>query len=97
MMQGIPGTNVYAEGGMNSQIAKDLGLYGFKIPSLFIVDKDGKVASKVFYNLGDPELVETLDKITGLKAPTAAPEVSLQNDLTAPQAVPQMETAPKKK
>lgn len=97
MMQGIAGTNVYAEGGMNSQIAKDLGLYGFKIPSLFIVDKDGKVASKVFYNLGDPELVETLDKITGLKAPTAAPEVSLQNDLMAPQAVPQMETAPKKK
>ena len=88
MMQGIPGTSVYAEGGMNSQIAKDLGLYGFKIPSLFIVDKDGKVASKVFYNLGDPELVETLDKLTGLKAPSAAPEVSLQNDLVAPQVEP---------
>lgn len=84
MLQGMPGTNVYGEGGMNSQIAKDLGIYGFKLPSFIIIDKEGKVASKFFYNLGDPELVAILDKLTGLKAPSA-PEATLQNDLVAPQ------------
>ena len=83
MLQGMPGTNVYGEGGMNSQIAKDLGIYGFKLPSFILIDKEGKVASKFFFNLGDPELVTTLDKLTGLKAPTA-PEATLQNDLLAP-------------
>ena len=83
MLQGLPGTNVYAENGMTSQIAQDLGIYGFKLPSFVIIDKEGKVASKFFYNLGDPELVTTLDKITGLQAPTA-PEATMQNDLVAP-------------
>ena len=83
MLQGMPGTNVYADGGMNSQIAKDLGIYGFKLPSFIMIDKEGKVASKFFYNLGDPELITILDKLTGLKAP-AAPEATLQNDLVAP-------------
>jgi thiol-disulfide isomerase/thioredoxin len=84
LLQGIAGTNVYAEGGMNSQIAKDLGIYGFKLPSFFIVDKDGKIASKVFYNLGDPDLVTALDKVTGLKAPAAPPAAALQNYLLQP-------------
>ena len=30
MLKGLPGNNVYGEGGLNSQIAKDLGIYGFK-------------------------------------------------------------------
>lgn len=85
MLQGMTGTNVYAEGGMNSQIAKDLGIYGFKLPSFVVIDKDGKVASKFYYNLGDADLIKTLDKLTGLKAPSA-PEVTLQNDLLAPPA-----------
>ena len=89
MLQGMAGTNVYADGGMNSQIAKDLGIYGFKLPSFIMIDKEGKVASKFFYNLGDPELVTILDKLTGLKAPMA-PEATLQNDLIAPP----MEAAP---
>lgn len=89
MFAGFPGTNVYGEGGMNSQIAKDLGIYGFKLPSFIIIDKEGKVASKFFFNLGDPELVNVLDKVTGLKAP-AAPEAQLQNDLVQPP----MEAAP---
>lgn len=84
LLKDIPGTNVYGENGMNSQIAKDLGIYGFKLPSFIVIDKDGKVASKFFYNLGDPELINVLDKMTGLKAPTAAPEATLQNDLLAP-------------
>ena len=83
MLQGMPGTNVYGEGGMNSQIAKDLGIYGFKLPSFILIDKEGKAASKFFYNLGDPELVTALDKLTGLKAPEA-PEATLQNDLVQP-------------
>ncbi len=84
LLQGMSGTNAYGEGGMNSQIAKDLGIYGFKLPSFIVIDKEGKVASKFFYNLGDPELVTILDKMTGLKAPSA-PEAKLQNDLLAPQ------------
>ena len=85
MLMGLSGTSAYAENGMNSQIAKDLGIYGFKLPSFIIIDKDGKVASKFFYNLGEPELVTVLDKVTGLKAPVA-PEATLQNDLLAPPA-----------
>lgn len=90
MMKGLPGTNVYGENGLNSQIAKDLGIYGFKLPSFVIVDKNGKIASRTFSNLGDQELIAALDKVSGLKAPTVAPQVQLQNDFMAPQnQVPQ--------
>ena len=85
MMKGIPGTNLYAENGLNSQLAKDLGIYGFKLPSFILIDKNGKVASKVFYELGDEQMVTALDKISGLKAPMVEPQVQLQNDLLAPQ------------
>lgn len=97
MLNGIPGTNVYAEGGMNSQIAKDLGIYGFKLPSFVVLDKDGKVASRFFNNLGDQEMITILDKVSGLKAPTVAPEAQLQNDLLSPQMqAPQQAPAPTK-
>ncbi len=97
MLKGIPGTNVYAENGMNSQIAKDLGIYGFKLPSFVILDKNGKVASKFFNNLGDQEMINILDKVSGLKAPTAQPEVQLQNDLLVPQGpAPKPAPAPTK-
>lgn len=85
MLKGIPGTNLYAEGGLNSAAAKDFGIYGFKMPSFIILDKDGKIASRFFYHLGDPEIVTTLDKVSGLKAPEVQPEAHLQNDLLAPQ------------
>lgn len=90
MLKGLPGNNVYAEGGVNSQIAKDLGLYGFKLPSFVILDKNGKIASRFFSNLGDPEIITVLDKVSGLKAPTVAPEAQLQNDLMTPEPDPQM-------
>ena len=83
-----PGTNYYAEGGLTSDFAKKFAIYGFKLqPSFVIVDKDGKVASRLFFNLGDPELVAALDKATGLKAPEvqAQPEITLQNDINAPK------------
>lgn len=85
MLKTIPGNNVYAEGGLNSQMAKDLGLYGFKLPSFVVLDKNGKIASRFFNNLGDPELIAALDKVSGLKAPTVQPQAQLQNDLLAPQ------------
>ncbi len=85
LLKGISGSNVYGEGGMNSAVAKDFGIYGFKLPSFIILDKDGKIASRAFYNLGDTEIVTTLDKLSGLKAPSVAPEATLQNDLLAPQ------------
>ena len=85
LLKGIPGTKVYGDGGMNAQIAKDLGIYGFKLPSFIVLDKDGKIASRFFYNLGDPEIVTVLDKLSGLKAPMVQPEATLQNDLLSPQ------------
>ncbi|MFC3159532.1 Thiol-disulfide isomerase or thioredoxin [Chryseobacterium arachidis] len=78
LLKGITGTNVYGEGGLNSDIAKKYGVYGFKLPCFIVVDKDGKIASKPFFNLGDQELVTVLDKQTGLSAPKVAPNVQLQ-------------------
>ncbi len=94
MLKGITGNNVYGEGGMNSEVAKEFGLYGFKLPSFVVLDKDGKIASQFFGSLGDPGLITVLDKLSGLKAPTVQPEVQLQNDLLAdPSQMPQEEKA----
>jgi hypothetical protein len=57
------------------------GVYGFKLPCFIVVDKDGKIASKPFFNLGDQELVTVLDKQTGLSAPKVNPNVQLQPGL----------------
>lgn len=81
MLKGIPGTNYYAEGGLASEYAKKYFIYGFKIPGFFLIDKDGKVASQTFYNLGDPKFVEEMNKISGLQAPSINPQAQLQNDL----------------
>lgn len=78
LLKGITGVNVYADGGLNSDIAKKYGVYGFKLPCFIIIDKDGKIASKPFFNLGDPELVTVLDKQTGLSAPKVDPNIQLQ-------------------
>ena len=86
LLKGIPGTNLYAENGLSSQLAKDLGLYGFKLPSFALIDKNGKFASRFFFDLGDPAFVTAMDKISGLKAPMVEqPQIQLQNDLLAPQ------------
>jgi hypothetical protein len=58
---------------MESDIAKKYGVYGFKLPCFVIVDKDGKIASRSFVNLGEQELVTILDKQTGLSAPKVDP------------------------
>lgn len=81
MLKGIPGSNLYAEGGLASEYAKKFFIYGFKIPGFFLVDKNGKVASQTFYNLGDAKFVEEMNKISGLQAPTVNPQAQLQNQL----------------
>jgi hypothetical protein len=54
-------------------------------------DKDGKIASKPIYNLGEPEFIEAMTKETGVAAP-AAPQAELNMDpsILAPEmAAPQ--------
>lgn len=81
MLKGIPGTNFYANGGLASEYAKKYFIYGFKIPGFFLIDKDGKIASQTFYNLGDQNFVEAMNKISGLTAPAVNPQAQLQNEL----------------
>lgn len=83
MLKGIPGTSYFADGGLQSEYAKKFFIYGFKIPGFFLIDKDGKVASSTFYNLGDAKFVEEMNKISGLQAPTVQPQpqAQLQNEL----------------
>ncbi len=87
MFKGLAGTNVYAEGGINSETAKKWGMFALKMPSFILIDKDGKVASKFYFNLADPSLLAELTKLTGLSAPTQNPNANLQNQLVpnAPQ------------
>ena len=95
LLNSLTGTNVYAEGGMQSELAEKYGIYSFKLnPAFLLVDKDGKIASKYFYNLGDPELITMMDKLTGLKAPEVEPEITLQNDLLVPQEQQPSQQAP---
>jgi len=96
LFKGIPGINVYGEGGLNSDIAKKYGVYGFKLPSFVVVDKNGKVTGRSFNNLGDQELISVLDKQTGLSAPKVDPAAQLQIDPSAFQKAPQVEEAPAK-
>lgn len=78
LLKGIPGVNVYGEGGLNSDVAKKYGIYGFKLPCFVVIDKDGKIASRSFVNIGEQDLVSILDKQTGLTAPKVNPNIQLQ-------------------
>lgn len=73
LFSGLQATNVYGKGGMSSEVAKKFAIYGFKMPSFIILDKDGKVASKAFLNIGDPALVTALNNASGLQAPAPQP------------------------
>lgn len=86
VFNGVKGTNFYGEGGLNSEVAKQFAIYGFKMPSFVILDKDGKVMSKNFLNIADPELVDTLNKVSGLQAPTVAPTPQMMPPM--PQQAP---------
>ncbi|SFI25734.1 TlpA family protein disulfide reductase [Halpernia frigidisoli] len=100
MLKGLPGVNAYAEGGLNSEFAKNFGLYGFKLPGFLVLDKDGKIAGHYFVNLGDPEIVTILTKVSGLKAPEMAPQMpqmmpGMQQN-AQPQQAPQSQPQPTK-
>ena len=74
LFNGFTGTNFYAKGGLKSDAAQQFLVYGFKLPSFVVLDKEGKIASKVFFNIADTNLIEILNKQTGLTAPV--PEAS---------------------
>ncbi|MHA6696421.1 TlpA family protein disulfide reductase [Chryseobacterium sp. A321] len=81
LFKDFPGTQYWVEGGINAKAAKDFGLYGFKIPSYVLLDKDGKLFARPFFSLQDPQFGESMEKLSGVKQP--APEVA-----TAPSAEP---------
>ena len=77
LLNSFTGVNLYAKGGLKSEAAQQLHIYGFKLPSFMILDKDGKVASKTVLGLSNiqlTELIDILNKQTGLTAPV--PEAS---------------------
>lgn len=74
LMKDIVGINIYAKGGLKSDIAKKFHIYGFKLPSFVVLDKDGKIASNSILGL-TPDLIEILNKQTGLQAPTFEAEM----------------------
>lgn len=88
LMKGIKGTNVWANGGINSKTAEHYGIYGFRLPSFVIIDKEGKIASKTVDNLGDPKIISVMEKLTGKKAPTAPPPPIMNPMQPAPQPSP---------
>ena len=69
LMKDLFGTNVYAKGGLKSEMAKQYHIYGFKLPSFVVLDKDGKIASQAFLNIAEPKLIDILNKQTGLNSP----------------------------
>jgi len=92
LLKGVAGINVYSDGGLNSDIAKKYGVYGFKLPCFVIIDKDGKIASRSFVNLGEQDLVTILDKQTGLSAPKVDPNMQVQPGMNVdPAAMQQQE------
>ena len=89
LLKGIEGQNYYAPGGLKSDLADKFGIYGFKLPSFLVLDKNNKIASRPFFNLADPEFAAVLEKLSGLRAPVApAQEMPgmLQDSVTAQQS-----------
>ncbi|MEJ8590908.1 TlpA family protein disulfide reductase [Riemerella anatipestifer] len=68
MFKGLKVESLYAKNGMNSEAADKFGIYGFKLPSAVVIDKDGKVASPAAIGNIDMQIVDALNK---LSQPTA--------------------------
>lgn len=75
LLKGFPGVHYWVEGGIDSNAAKSFGLYGFKLPSYVVLDKEGNLYGRPFFNLNDPEFGETMAKLTGVRAPSAKLEL----------------------
>lgn len=88
LLKGFTGNHYWVDGGINSSDAKNFGMYGFKIPSYILIDKDGKMASRPFFNLQDPEFKVEMEKLTGIKAPAvqleAMPQIEVTPEMLAP-------------
>lgn len=69
MLKDFIGENYFIEGGINSNEARKFGLYSFKIPNVILLDKEGKLVGRPYFNLGDMELATELQKLTGIKVP----------------------------
>lgn len=63
-------TSLYAKGGLKSKTASVYGIYGFKLPSMVVLNKDHKIASPSITNPNDPKLIETLNQLTGITPAT---------------------------
>lgn len=80
MMKSLPLQNAYAKGGLNSQMAREYAVYGFKLnPSFVILDKDGKIASRIFLHIGEKGMRKTLNQLSGLEF--SGSDSNIQNDL----------------
>ncbi len=88
MFKDIKGVNFYGEKGINSEIAKQFAVYGFKMPSFVILDKDGKTSGRTYFNIGDPQFVDALNKASGLTPPSVMPN---QNQQMMPPPLPSVE------
>lgn len=77
MLNGISGEHYYLDGGINSREAYKIGLYSFNLPTILILDKNGKLYGRKFFKIGDPELLIELQRLTG---------IIKQNSDFAPQA-----------
>lgn len=93
LLKGFNGGHYWVDGGINSAEAKKFGLYGFKIPSYVIVDKDGKLIGRPYFNLGDPEFVEIMTKHTGLQAPQSAVQQQPQVEVLPQGEAPKTDSA----
>lgn len=69
MFKDFKGQNYYLQGGINADAAKKFGLYTFKTPNIVLIDKDGKLVGRPYFNINDGELTNSLEKLTGIKAP----------------------------
>lgn len=89
MFKNFPGQNYWVDGGINAESAKKFGLYSFKLPSYILLDKNGNIMSRPFFNAGDPDFVAAMDNATGLKAPQVQPQPMPPFQMAPGQQMPQ--------
>ncbi len=67
LMRDIKVKNVYAKGGLKSSMAKDYFIYGFKLkPSYLVLNKDGEISSRFYFELKNEQLQEILHELSGI-------------------------------
>lgn len=76
LLKGLSGSNYFVKDGINSPDAKKFGLYAFKIPSIILIDKDGKLSGRPYFGI-DENFTNQLEKLTGIKAPSQAPPAEI--------------------